>query len=35
MAGFGQQASLLDQLFIGTQGDVFHTEIVYTRVVPH
>jgi hypothetical protein len=25
MLGFGQQARLLDQLFIRTKGDVFHT----------
>src|SRR5271157_327025 len=25
MAGFGQEARLLDQLFIRTEGDVFHT----------
>jgi hypothetical protein len=30
---FGQQARLLYQLLIGTQGDVFHTETVYTIFV--
>ncbi len=30
---FGQQARLLDQLLIGTKGNVFHTEVVYTIVV--
>jgi len=31
--GFSQQARLLDQLFIRTEGDVFHTETVYTGIV--
>src|ERR1700719_2620644 len=33
MLRFGQQARLLDQLFIGTEGDVFHTKAVYTIFV--
>ena len=33
MLRFGQQARLLDQLFIGTEGDVFHTKAVYTFFV--
>jgi hypothetical protein len=30
---FGQQARLLDQLLIRTEGNVFHTKTVYTIVV--
>ena len=30
---FGQQARLLNQLLIGTQGNVSHTKIVYTIIV--
>ena len=30
---FGQQARLLNQLLIGTKGNVFHTEVVYTIIV--
>jgi hypothetical protein len=33
MLGFGQQARLLDQSLICTEGDVFHTEPVYTIFV--
>jgi hypothetical protein len=30
---FSQQARLLNQLLIGTKGNVFHTEAAYTRIV--
>src|SRR5271165_3745667 len=33
MLGFGQQARLLDQSLICTEGDVFHTKSVYTIFV--
>src|SRR5271169_183428 len=33
MLGFGQQARLLNQLLIRTQGNVFHTKSVYTIFV--
>ena len=33
MLRFGQQARLLDQLLIRTEGNVFHTKVVYTIVV--
>jgi len=33
MPGLGQQARLFDKLFIGTEGYVFHTSIVYTTFV--
>jgi len=29
----GQQSRLLDQLLIGTQGNVFHAKVVYTIIV--
>jgi hypothetical protein len=33
MLGFGQQARLLNQLLICTQGNVLHTDSVYTTFV--
>jgi hypothetical protein len=33
MPGLRQQARLFDQLFIGTEGYVFHTRTVYTVFV--
>src|SRR6267378_2278887 len=33
MLRFGQQARLLNQLLIGTEGNVFHTKAVYTSFV--
>ena len=33
MLRFGQEPRLLNQLLIGTEGNVFHTKIVYTIFV--
>ena len=33
--GAGDGASLFDQVFVGAEGDIFHTRIVYARVVLH
>ena len=33
MLRFGQKARLLNQSLICTEGDVFHTEVVYTKIV--
>jgi hypothetical protein len=35
MPRFGQQATLLNQLLIGTEGYVLHTNTVYTEIVYH
>jgi len=31
--GLSQETGLVDELFVGAEGDVFHTYLVYTRIV--